>query len=142
MSTQMEFAVQLVNEKVKFTGSLRGLEPITVDYMPPIGNGEGYTSLELFLMSMSTCAGTSVISLLRRLGKKVDALKITSIGTRKEEHPTCFSKIILIFDLESPDTEIKDMEKAIQISEEKFCPVWAMIKNNVEVVPEIRITKR
>jgi uncharacterized OsmC-like protein len=32
-----------------------------------------------------------------------------------------------------------DVEKAIQLSEETVCPVWAMLKNNVEIGWEYRI---
>jgi putative redox protein len=31
------------------------------------------------------------------------------------------------------------MQKAIQMSEETYCPVWAMLKGGVEIVPEFKI---
>jgi putative redox protein len=31
------------------------------------------------------------------------------------------------------------MQRAIRLSEETFCPVWAMLKNNVEIITEHRI---
>ena len=80
---------------MQFTGSLRTLPPITVDYTPPIGDGAGYTSLELFLMSFATCAGTSVLLLLRQMHKTISGLTVTAQGARRTQHPTCFAKITL-----------------------------------------------
>jgi uncharacterized OsmC-like protein len=34
---------------------------------------------------------------------------------------------------------IKDIQRAIQLAEQSVCPVWQMIKNNVEVATEYRI---
>jgi len=39
----------------------------------------------------------------------------------------------------SENTEDADMQKAIRLSEETVCPVWAMVKGNVEIITEHRI---
>jgi len=136
---KLETLVELVNEKVKFKSVTRENEIITIDYIPPLGDGEGYMPLELFLMSFASCSGATVVTLLRKMRKNVAGLKVNAIGTRKEEHPTGFKEIKLIFEVKSNDTEKVDVEKAIRMSEETFCPVWSMMKNNVEVTWDISI---
>jgi putative redox protein len=54
-------------------------------------------------------------------------------GVRRTEHPTSFSSIKVEYYIKSPDVKTSDAEKAIALSEQSICPVWAMIKGNVEV---------
>lgn len=136
---QLEASITLVNQKVKFEGTAGGKEVVVIDYIPPVGDGEGYMSLELFLISFASCAGTSVISLLRRMGKNITGFKVNAKGTRREVHPTGFETIRMEFIIHSKDIEEENVKKALQLSEESICPVWAMIKNNVEVATEFTV---
>jgi putative redox protein len=141
MSNQLFANVSLVNDKVKFKGVSGAKSEIIMDYVPPIGNGEGYTSLELFLLSLASCSGTAVILMLKKMRKDVSGLKINIKGDRREEHPTYFKTIAMEFILESKDANANDVEKALKISEESICPVWNMIKNNVEISTSYTIIK-
>jgi putative redox protein len=141
MSNQLTASATLINDKVKFSGVSRDNKEIIIDYVKPIGDGEGYTSLELFLISLATCSGTAVSLMLRKMRKDVSGLKISTYGERREEHPTYFKKILIHFELESKDAEASDMEKAIKISEDSICPVWNMVKNNVEIISEFEIIR-
>ena len=51
-SKELHSSIELVNEKVNFIGKADNNEPISIDYTPPIGDNLGYTSLELFLLSI------------------------------------------------------------------------------------------
>jgi putative redox protein len=139
MSEQLEVTVDLVNEKVKFTGVAGSNPAITIDYTPPLGDGQGYMPLELLLISLAACSGSTVAALLRKMRKNVSGLKVNAKGTRRVVHPTSFDSIFLEFVLTSPDAEAADIQKAIQLSEEAYCPVWALLKNNVEIAYEYKI---
>jgi putative redox protein len=133
--------IRLINQKVQFTGvsNANPEQPITFDYKPPIGDGLGYNGLELLLMSFSGCSATAIVYLLRKMGKTVSGLEVNAKGIRREQPPIKFEKIIIEYILNSKDTKDADIQKAIQLAEESVCPVWQMIKNNVEVVPEYKI---
>jgi putative redox protein len=141
MSQQLTVSARLANQKVKFIGSSGSNPEIILDYTPPLGDGEGYTSLELFLISLASCSGSTITTLLRRMRKDVSGLIVNVRGDRREQHPTYFEKIYLEFILESKDAEDPDIEKAIKLSEESFCPVWNMIKNNVEINSGYKIVR-
>lgn len=141
MSQQLTASARLANQKVKFIGASGSNPEIILDYTPPVGDGEGYTSLELFLVSLASCSGTSITALLRRMQKDVSGLIINVKGDRREQHPTYFEKIYLEFILESKDAENSDVEKAMKLSEDSICPVWNMIKNNVEINSEYKIVR-
>lgn len=134
MSTApLQVTIDLTNEKLRFESRLRDNAPIVTDYVPPLGDGHGYTPLELFLVSLATCGGGTIVSLLRKKRKTVVSFRMRAEGFRREEHPTCFERINLHCELVSPDATDEDMLRCIELSEEKYCPVWAMIKGNVEV---------
>lgn len=130
---ELEVQLQLVNEKVKFAGNSRSNPEVVIDYFPPYGDGEGYTSLELLLLSFSSCVGTGLLTLLRgKLQKTVTFLKATAKGTMREQHPKALTQIRLELTIKSPDTTDADVQAMLSAAE-KICPVWAMLKGNVEI---------
>jgi putative redox protein len=131
----------LISRKVKFECTSRDNPAVIVDYTAPIGEGEGYTSLELFLVSLSTCAGSSVALLLRKQGFTLTGLVVTATGERREQHPTCFETVDLLFDITSPDVTSEAVNKALMLSEQSICPVWAMVKGNVRIATGVTISR-
>ncbi len=139
MAEQLEVSVNLTNQKVKFAGSARDNQLINIDYIPPIGDGEGFTSLELLLISLASCSGTSVLSLLRKMKKEISGFRVNAKGIRREVHPLSFQSINLEFVLFSNDTVNIDLEKVIKLSEEYYCPVWNMVKQSVVINCDYKI---
>jgi len=140
-SKEVSAGLKLVNDRVKFVGTVDDNQPISIDYIPPLGDNSGYTSLELLLLSLSSCVGTSVLTFLRRMHKSVTGFEVKSSGIRKEEHPTGFRTIILEIIVASPDVTDDDMNKVIMMSEETYCPVWSMLKGNTTVEVRFSIIK-
>lgn len=142
MAEQLEeVTVSLTNDKVQFTGVSKSNpdRPIAFDYKAPIGDGQGYNGLELLLMSLAGCSGTAVVYLLRKMGMNVSDMKVNAKGIRRSQPPMKFEKIVLEFILNSKDAKDADIQKAIQLAEESVCPVWQMVKNNVEVLSEHKL---
>lgn len=139
MADQLQVTVTSTNQKLGYSGSLRSLPPITMDYIPPLGDGQGYLPLEMLLMSLGTCSGGTIGLLLRKMGRTVSGIKVNAKGTRRDQHPTSFQTILLEFIVNSGDVKDGDMQKAIKLAEESVCPVWAMVKGNVEVKTEYTI---
>jgi putative redox protein len=133
-SKELSISLNLVNDKLHFIGQTGTNDPVSIDYTPPLGDNLGYTSLELFLMSFASCIGSAVLVLLRKMGKSIQGLEINATGIRRKQHPTCFSVINLDMVLKSADVTDAEFEKVIGLSDEKLCPVYAMIKGNVDVV--------
>jgi putative redox protein len=139
-SKNLLVTLDLADDKVRFNGQTDGQLPISIDYTPPIGENRGYTSLELLLMSLSSCMATSILLFLRRSGKTIKGLKVRVEAERKAEHPTILSSIHLEFFFISPDIKQEDFQKVLAISEEKFCPVFAMIKPETKIVSTCNIS--
>jgi putative redox protein len=139
-SKELNSTLTLVNEKLHFRGSVEDMEPISIDYTPPLGDNLGYTSLELLLLSLSSCIGSSVLTFLRKMRKNISGCEIYARGVRREEHPTCFKTIYITVSLTSNDTSVEDFDKVLKLSEETYCPVWAMLKGNVEIDVKCKIS--
>jgi len=137
-SKELRSSIQLINEKVQFKGSVDGNNPVMIDYTPPIGDNAGYTSLELFLLSLSSCAGTAILVLLRKMQKSIHSFEISSIGNRKQEHPTGFKSVTLEINIKSENLTSDEMNKVLGMIE-GICPVLSMIKGNVEIFYSFKI---
>jgi len=141
MAEQLEAAVTLINNKIQFTGVVRDQPEITFDYHPPIGDGQGLTGLEVLLLSLAGCSASTVIYLLRTMKKGIAGLQVQAKGARRDTHPTSLKTITLKFIVHSSDVKDGDMQKAIRLAEETYCPVWAMLKGNVDIVTQYKIEK-
>ena len=136
-----EVTVRLTNDKVQFAGVSKAnpSRPLAFDYAPPVGDGQGYNGLELLLLSLAGCSATAVAYLLRRMRRNVAGLEVNAKGIRSQQPPVKFERIELEFVLRSSDATEADAQKALQLAEESVCPVWQMLKGNVEVAAACRI---
>ncbi|MDP3462106.1 MAG: OsmC family protein [Bacteroidales bacterium] len=138
-SKELTASIKLVNNKLHFSGLVDGNEPVSIDYTPPLGDNLGYTSLELLLLSLSSCLGSAVLTFLRKMNKTIQGCEIQAHGLRKQEHPTGLHEISVNISINSPDVTESDMLKVIRLSEDTYCPVWSMLKGNVEMKTQFSI---
>lgn len=137
----IQVKMQTVDDKVKFSAGARENPPVTIDYFPPVGTAQGYTSLELLMASFGSCLCTSVLTLLRhRMQKQVDGASVAITGTVRDAHPKALSHMQVLLHLQAPALTDAEVRAALQAAEEKICPVWAMIKGNVDVDVDVDIS--
>lgn len=138
----LEINLNSIDDKVKFSAVSRANPEVIIDYFPPFGAGEGYTSLELLLFSFASCVSATLAIILRgQMERNIASLSAKAKGYVKEEHPKAFSKIELELVIESPDAQEAEVEKTLIALENKLCPVWAMIKGNVEIETSFSIAR-
>ena len=114
---------------MRFDGiSGRAGKSVAVDFAPEGEDIDGFTPLELLLASLASCSGQVVVGLLKRMGLEVKDLFVHARGTKKEIHPTVLTSIELEFEFRGGTLDGVSIEKALALSEERFCPVWAMVK--------------
>jgi len=139
-SKTLTTSIKLLNEKLHFEGTVEGNDPISIDYTPPFGDSLGYTSLELFLLSLSSCAGSAILVILRRMNKHIEKFEITSVGERKVNHPTGFESISMLVKIESPDVASADLEIVLQRIE-ALCPVLSMLDKGVKTTFNFKLNE-
>lgn len=62
-------------------------------------------------------------------------------GTIREEHPRALKHILLTFAFKSNDLSEAEVLEALKAAEEKLCPVWSMLKGNVDIDVNIAISE-
>jgi len=136
MAEQLSASVRWTR-MLHFEGSTSYFEEVPIDHAPPLGEGEGHSPMALTLMSLAGCSGQTVMSLLVKMQQKVRAFSVKASGARREEHPQVFTSIRLEFRIAGESLELDKIQKAVRLTEEKYCPVWAMLKGGVPISSSI-----
>lgn len=127
-------SLRLMDERVQFEAEDGTRPAIRVDGVPPIGHGDGHTPMHLFLVSFASCEGITLASMIRdRMRRRLDGMTIEISGDLRKTHPKAFTHLRLHIDIASPDATGAEVERALASAERSVCPVWAMVKGNVEV---------
>ena len=125
---------------MKFDGlSGRAGKSVAVDFAPEGETIDGFSPLELLLTSLAVCSGQVAVGLLKRMGQEVRGLTVHARGVKKEIHPTVLTSIELDFEFRGGRIDGVSVEKALALSEERFCPVWAMVKAAAPIKATYRI---
>ncbi len=132
-------AIATLEGKLRFSVRTGSGRIVVVDYPPPLGEGEGLMPSEALLASLAACCGQVVASLLRKMDQSISGLEVRAAGERREEHPTTFTAIDLEIAVSGKDLDPAKVEKAIALAEEKYSPVWAMLRASVPIRSSYRI---
>ena len=124
--------LHLANGKVQFkaASNLRPETEITFDYVPPLGDGDGFLGLEMLLISFAGCVSTALVALLKRMGHPTAGYRMRAEAIRTES-PVTLKKITAEFTLDKPlPSEAADrvIKMATDIS-----PVLLAMKGNVDI---------
>lgn len=94
------------------------------------GTETAASPMEILLQSVAACSAVDVIEILRKKRKELKRLVIDVIAERAESHPRVFTKAHLRYEAHSADATASDIEQAVQLSQDKYCSVSAMIKQS------------
>ena len=117
-------------------------------YSIPIGSrgeegkpAEGASPLELLLMGTAGCTAMDVISILNKKRQDVTAFEIHMHATRANEHPKVFTHITMEYVVTGRDIDPDAVQRAIDLSLEKYCSAHAMMSKAVPIEHKLTIVK-
>jgi putative redox protein len=122
--------------RVKWTGeqTFLAISPsgheVTVDSDRESNKAPG--PMELVLMALGACTATDVVVVLQKKRQKLESLEVICSGERAAEPPTVWTKLELVYRLRGELDEAA-VKHAIELSEEKYCSVSAMLKKTATV---------
>ena len=96
--------------------------------------------MELVLLALGACTATDVVSILEKKRQQLDSLEVICSGERAADPPTVWTKLELVYKL-SGRLDDAAVKHAIQLSEEKYCSVAAMLRKTAalswryEIIP-------
>jgi putative redox protein len=88
--------------------------------------------MELVLMALGACTATDVVSILKKKRQKLEWLEVVCSGERAAEPPTVWTKLDIVYRLRG-ELDEGAVKHAIELSEEKYCSVAAMLKKTAKV---------
>jgi len=103
-------------------------------------SNKGPGPMELVLMALGACTATDVVNVLQKKRQKLAALEVIVSGERAPEPPTVWTKIEMLYRLKG-QLEEAAIKQAIELSQEKYCSVEAMIKKTASVNYRYEIQK-
>lgn len=103
------------------------------------GNDLGPRPKQLLLAGLIGCTGMDVVSILNTMKIKIDDLQIKVEADNTTEHPKVYENIHLIYTFKGKDLPEERLHRSVELSQEKYCGVSAMLKKATEITYEIAI---
>lgn len=115
---------------------------VDLDASPAVGGANGgFRPLELLAMSLVGCTGMDVISILRKMRQDVTGFKVNFDANTAESHPKVFTEIHVEYEIQGNDIDTKMVERAIELSAERYCPVQSMLETAVPITHTYKIVE-
>jgi putative redox protein len=138
MTTELAAHVRLLSD-LHFQGNVRSGHTIDLDAPVCDGGGAGMTPMELLLISLASCSAMDVVAILRKKQQLVEGLDVRVRGLCQAEHPTVFTSINLEYIVHGNDIDPQALTRAIELSRERYCPIWAMLEPGVWISATSRV---
>lgn len=94
---------------------------------------KGVKPSDMLVMALCSCSGYDVVTILRRQRQELTDLRITADAQQASEPPYQFTDIHLHYVVTGRDLDPAKVERAIKLSEEKYCSVAATIRGVAKI---------
>ena len=126
-------------ENMSFESEING-HKLVVDAKEEVGGQDkGPRPKPLMLAALGGCTSMDVISILKKMRVELKSLNVIVEGELTEEHPKHFTKMHVIYEVEGDKLPMENIQKAVTLSEEKYCGVSIVYRQVMEITSEIRI---
>lgn len=135
---QAKLHLTTVDEGRQFVGQSGSGHTVVMD------DGHGNTGakpVELTLLALGGCTAFDVVGILRKMRQRVTGYDVELHAEQRSEPPNVFTRVTIVHKLRG-SIDPKALQKAIHLSEKKYCSVGAMIgktaqiDTSFEIVPE------
>ena len=101
------------------------------------GQWKGLRPKALMLSALAGCSGIDVSSLIKKMRIKVDTFDIDVEAELTEEHPKFYHKVWVTFNFYGENLDQKKIEKAVNLSVDRYCGVMEMFRQFAKVETKI-----
>ena len=103
------------------------------------GKDRGPRPKPLTLVSLGGCTGMDVVSILNKMRINFESCRVSVEAELTDEHPKYYQKIHLTYIFKGKYLPIAKLDKAVNLSQDRYCGVSAILMNSVELTYEIVI---
>jgi putative redox protein len=112
---------------------------ITIDADAQFGGKDrGPRPKPLLLVSLAGCTAMDVVSLLKKMRVNFEDLTVNVGGELTDEHPKYYKKIHVTYIVKGQDIDKAKVEKAVILSQDRYCGVSAMLRQVSDLTHEIQ----
>jgi putative redox protein len=104
-------------------------------------NSVGMKPSELLLISLASCTAVDIVRILAKQRKSLEHLEVQINGEQQQDPPWPYETIHMHFKLRGRDLTTRAVERAIELSETKYCSVAATLRAQVKITKSFEITK-
>ncbi len=126
-------------ENMAFSAEVSG-HKITLDASDKVGGeNRGPRPKPLLLAALAGCTAMDVVSILKKMRVELDDLNVIVDGDLTEEHPKQFTRMHITYEFKGKNLPEEKLQKAVNLSDERYCGVSAMFRKAIELTYEIKI---
>ncbi|MCS7040716.1 MAG: OsmC family protein [Caldilineales bacterium] len=103
------------------------------------GEDDGFRPLELIAIGLAGCTAMDVISILLKKRQQVTGFEVRVQAERANDHPRVFTDIAIEYIVRGRGIDPAAVERAIELSETKYCSAHAMLAKAVPIHHTYRI---
>jgi putative redox protein len=103
------------------------------------GDSSATKPLELLLIALGGCTGMDIVPLFKKMRQDVTVVELNITAERSEDHPGVYTRIDIEYVVTGRDLEENKVKRAIELSQEKYCSVSAILRKACPVNYTIRI---
>ncbi|HYW96315.1 MAG TPA: OsmC family protein [Bacteroidales bacterium] len=103
------------------------------------GKNMGPRPKPFMLLALGGCTGMDVVSILGKMRVEFDSLNIRVEGNLTEEHPKHFDNMKVIYEFSGKGLSMDKLQKAVDLSKERYCGVSANYRESMDLEYEVRI---
>ena len=128
-------------DNMSFVGESGSGHSIVMDGPPEFGGRNlGVRPMEMLLLGLGGCASFDVVSMLKKSKQDLVDCEVEITAERADEEPKVFTKIHLHFVISGNDLSDKRVERAIELSAEKYCSASIMLGKTAVVTHDYELT--
>jgi putative redox protein len=125
------------NKKMAFTANINGHNVAMDTTAGDGGEDTGASPKRLMLASLAGCTGMDIVSILNKMKVTFSDFSIDIEAALTEEHPKIYNRVKITYKIKIATVDQSKMEKAVSLSQDKYCGVSAMFKAFAELETEI-----
>ena len=95
------------------------------------GRNSGVRPMEALLISLASCTGMDVISILRKKRQRVTGFRVRARGIREPQFPGRYVRIELEFMVRGWDVSEQALARSIELSQNRYCGVTASLNADI-----------
>ncbi|MEW6693233.1 MAG: OsmC family protein [Pseudomonadota bacterium] len=137
----MKARVQWV-DGMAFMGETGSGHALVMDGAPDIGGRNiGPRPTELVLLGLGGCTSIDVVMILQKQRQPVRDCIVEVTAERAESIPKVFTKIHVHFIVKGAGLDPKAVERAVNLSADKYCSVSHMLNKTAEITHDFEIVE-